>query len=153
MTNTTLTGLITGNINGILLNISSNYKLLSGFIFGPSINLSGKNLSNIDLSNTNLTNANLTNANLSNANLLNIIIENTNLLNVNLIRIITEELYGGGARGGKSWFGCTWQLMNRLSMPESYGCIAREEVTKLKKTTLLTFFKVCNRINYGLYRT
>jgi len=64
--------------------------------------------------------------------------------------LITELLYGGGARGGKSWFGCTWQLFNRLSMPESFGFIAREELTKLKKTTLLTFFKVCR--HYGLQK-
>ena len=62
--------------------------------------------------------------------------------------LITELLYGGGARGGKSWFGNTWQLFNRLSMPESYGLIAREEYSKLKDTTLRTFFKVCSF--YGL---
>lgn len=44
---------------------------------------------------------------------------------------------------GKSWLLCCWQLFNRLSMPESYGLIAREEMTKLKDTTLETFWKVC----------
>lgn len=64
--------------------------------------------------------------------------------------LITELLYGGGARGGKSWFGNTWELFNRLSMPESHGLIAREEYSKLKDTTLRTFFKVCSY--YGLRR-
>ena len=57
---------------------------------------------------------------------------------------ITEQLYGGAARGGKSWYGCTWQIMRRLAFPESYGLIAREEHTKLTDTTLKTFFKVCS---------
>lgn len=61
---------------------------------------------------------------------------------------ITEVLYGGGARGGKSWLGNLWQILRRISMPESAGLIAREELTKLKDTTLLTFFKVLKA--YGL---
>jgi len=56
--------------------------------------------------------------------------------------LTTEVLYGGAARGGKSWLGCTWQIMNRLAMPGSYGMIAREELTKLKDTTQKTFWKV-----------
>lgn len=55
-----------------------------------------------------------------------------------------EVLYGGGARGGKSWLLNLWQIMNRLSMPESAGLIAREELTKLKDTTQKTFFKVAS---------
>ena len=54
---------------------------------------------------------------------------------------VNEALYGGGSRGGKSWLGCTWQLFNRMTMPNSFGMIAREELSKLKDTTLLTFFK------------
>ena len=64
--------------------------------------------------------------------------------------IINELLFGGGSRGGKSWLGCKWKLFNRLTMPGSFGLTAREELTKLKDTTLLTFIKVCNF--YGLER-
>ena len=63
---------------------------------------------------------------------------------------ITEQLYGGAARGGKSWYGCTWQIMRRLAYPESYGLIAREEHTKLTDTTLKTFFKVCSFLELEL---
>ena len=56
--------------------------------------------------------------------------------------ITNEILYGGGARGGKSYLGCVWQILRRITMPESFGLIAREELTKLRDTTVLTFFKV-----------
>jgi len=54
--------------------------------------------------------------------------------------VVNEVLYGGSARSGKSVLGCDWQIFRRLSMPESYSLIGREELTKLKDTTLLTFF-------------
>jgi len=64
--------------------------------------------------------------------------------------IVNELLFGGGSRGGKSWLGCKWKLFNRLTMPESQGLTAREELTKLKDTTLLTFVKVLNY--YGMVK-
>jgi phage terminase large subunit len=54
---------------------------------------------------------------------------------------VNEVLFGGAARGGKSVLGCTWKIMRRLSMPESFGLIAREEYSKLRDTTILTYFK------------
>lgn len=53
-----------------------------------------------------------------------------------------EVMYGGGARGGKSWIGNTWINMQALELPGSAWLVAREELTKLRDTTLLTFFKV-----------
>lgn len=64
-----------------------------------------------------------------------------------------EVLYGGGARGGKSWLGCLWQQCRRITMPRSYGLIGREELTKLKDTTLLTFFKVARKYGFDKYFT
>ena len=57
-----------------------------------------------------------------------------------------EIMYGGGARGGKSWLGNGWILMAALSMPGSAWLVAREELTKLKDTTLITYFKVANAL-------
>jgi len=57
-----------------------------------------------------------------------------------------EIMYGGGARGGKSWIGNAWVLMCCLSMPGSAFLVAREELTKLRDTTLNTFFKVTNAL-------
>jgi hypothetical protein len=55
-----------------------------------------------------------------------------------------EVLYGGGARGGKSWLGTGWVIMECIQKPKSSWLIAREELTKLKDTTLITFFKVAS---------
>lgn len=55
---------------------------------------------------------------------------------------ITEVLYGGGARGGKSYLGCLWQILNRLKYPHSAGMIGRYDFVTLQNTTLVTFFEV-----------
>lgn len=59
-----------------------------------------------------------------------------------------EVLYGGGARGGKSWLGCAWILIECMQKPGSSWLVAREELTKLKDTTLLTFFKVVKELQF-----
>ena len=53
---------------------------------------------------------------------------------------VTEVLYGGAAGGGKSWLGCMWQIRRRLDYPGTRGAIGRDELTKLRRTTLKTFF-------------
>ena len=55
---------------------------------------------------------------------------------------VTEVLYGGGARGGKTFLGCLWQIIRRIQMAGSVGLVCREESTKLKDTTIVTFFEV-----------
>lgn len=53
-----------------------------------------------------------------------------------------ELVYGGGARGGKSFLGCFWIITSAMSMQGSSWLIAREELKRLKQTTMRTFFKV-----------
>lgn len=55
----------------------------------------------------------------------------------------TEVYYGGAAGGGKSSLGCYWQLKRRLKFPGTKGLIGRSELKTLKKTTLSSFFEVC----------
>lgn len=55
----------------------------------------------------------------------------------------TELLFGGGAGGGKSAFGCYWQLKRRLKYPGTRGVIGRASLKTLKETTLNTFFQIC----------
>jgi len=57
-------------------------------------------------------------------------------------REISELIFGGGARGGKSFLGSFWIITSAMSMPQSNWLVAREELKALKRTTLRTFFKV-----------
>jgi hypothetical protein len=61
---------------------------------------------------------------------------------------LDEILFGGGARGGKSFLGCTWILFNCLTMPESAWLIVRKDLTRIKDTTVPTMLKVLK--NYGV---
>jgi len=54
----------------------------------------------------------------------------------------SEVLYWGGARWGKSYFGCAWIIMQCLSKSGSAWIIWRNELKRLRQTTLLTFFEV-----------
>jgi len=65
-----------------------------------------------------------------------------------LIDDLTNELvYGGGARGGKSFLGSFWVIMGATRLyPGSSWLIAREELKRLKQTTMRTFFKVCQML-------
>lgn len=67
--------------------------------------------------------------------------------------IHTEIGYGGGASGGKSYLGCVWITSMCLANPDTGWLIGRRELTNLKKTTLLTLFKVFKEfgITEGMY--
>lgn len=61
-------------------------------------------------------------------------------------REISELVFGGGARGGKSYLGSFWIITSAMKMPYSNWLIAREELKALKRTTLRTFFKVLGKL-------
>jgi len=60
----------------------------------------------------------------------------------------TEIGYGGGAGGGKTWLGCYWLVSSCIAYPGTTWCLARKELVNLKRTSLITYFKVCNE--YGV---
>lgn len=68
-----------------------------------------------------------------------------------------EVLLGGAAGGGKSTFGCYWQLKNRFKYPGSVGLIGRSTLKTLMETTVQTFHKVAKMqgfafgIDYKMY--
>jgi phage terminase large subunit len=56
--------------------------------------------------------------------------------------ITTEVLFGGGAGGGKSAFGCYWILKCAIMFPSTRWLIGRAVLKTLKETTLVTLFEV-----------
>ena len=55
----------------------------------------------------------------------------------------TEVLFGGAAGGGKSWVGCAWLILLCLKYPKTRYLMGRSKLDALKKTTLNTFFEIC----------
>lgn len=57
---------------------------------------------------------------------------------------IAEIHFGGAAGGGKTWLGAESRLVRALAYPGYKSFIGRNELTRLKATSYLTFEKVCN---------
>jgi len=51
-------------------------------------------------------------------------------------------LFGGGAGGGKSWFGCEWLIVMCLAYPGTKWFMGRNELKRLMASTYVTFQKV-----------
>ena len=54
----------------------------------------------------------------------------------------TEIGYGGAAYGGKSYLGCFWITANALAYPDTGWLLGRKDLINLRRTTLLTLFKL-----------
>ncbi len=59
---------------------------------------------------------------------------------------VYEVFAGGGAGGGKSWLGCTWQIWRRIMQPGTRGFIGRENFTALRDSTMNTYFSTLERM-------
>jgi len=57
----------------------------------------------------------------------------------------TELLFGGASGPGKSYLGCVWLIYSCLRYPGSRWLMGRAVLKRLKESTLLTFFQVCNK--------
>jgi len=60
---------------------------------------------------------------------------------------IKELLFGGAAYGGKSWVGCEWFLWACLAYPGIRCFIGRHRLKQIRKSTIVTFKKVCKKHN------
>lgn len=65
------------------------------------------------------------------------------VLNNSQIRFLN---FGGGRSGGKSWLGWVWLITNCYAYPGTKWFCGREELKRLRMTTLRTFFKVCKAL-------
>lgn len=54
----------------------------------------------------------------------------------------TEIGYGGAAYGGKSYLGCFWITASALAYPDTGWLLGRKDLINLRRTTLLTLFKL-----------
>lgn len=60
-------------------------------------------------------------------------------------------IYGGAAGGGKSFLGCFWLLIMCLSYPNSRWFIGREELKRIRQSTLISWAKVCSLLGFKDY--
>tara|TARA_R100000306_G_C4365965_1_gene137658 strand:- start:87 stop:1403 length:1317 start_codon:yes stop_codon:yes gene_type:complete len=56
-----------------------------------------------------------------------------------------EVLFGGSAGGGKSFLGTSFLIIMALRFPKTRYLLGRSKLDNLKKTTLNTFFEVCEQ--------
>lgn len=54
-----------------------------------------------------------------------------------------NSCFSGGFGNGKTYVGCQKMLFLLLTFPNTRGVIARYEESKLRQTTMVTFYKVC----------
>lgn len=59
----------------------------------------------------------------------------------------TEILYGGSVYSGKSYLACVYAIYMSITYPTTRGAICRARLTSLEKSTLQTFFQICNNHN------
>ncbi len=60
---------------------------------------------------------------------------------------ISEICYGGGGRGGKSYVGSAHVVMTGLEHEGMVSFVARQELKRLKRTTVSTMLKFCRAAN------
>lgn len=63
----------------------------------------------------------------------------------NITKIV---VYGGAAGGGKSYLGCFWLLIMCINYPGSRWFIGREELKRIRQSTLISWAKVCSLLKF-----
>jgi phage terminase large subunit len=77
----------------------------------------------------------------------NIIAEWEKEINTHYLNPINFIGYGGGAFSGKSWLECYWITTMCMAFPGTAWGLGRKELVYLKKTTLVTLWKVFSECN------
>ena len=99
-----LTGVRSGGIEFLPALLPDPWRIVGGYLIGPSANLASANLTGANLTGANLTNANLTGANLTNANLTGANLTNANLTSANMAyaNLTNANLFGADLTGVRS---------------------------------------------------
>jgi len=66
--------------------------------------------------------------------------------------VTTVLLYGGAAGGGKSFLGGFWLITVCLAYPGTKWFIAREELKRIRQSTLISFFKVAKMLGVTSFK-
>ena len=112
------TGTRSGGVRGTPASLTKGYKLLSGYLIGPKVNLVSTvltkvNLTGADLAGANLTSADLAGTNLFAANLVSAVFDSANLTGANLQRAnATSAQFSPATLTGAHVFGTTFHLAN-----------------------------------------
>jgi len=61
-------------------------------------------------------------------------------------QVHTDGLFGGSAGPGKSFFGCTFEIVSALKYRGTRGIILRHTYSDLLESTMQTFFEVCAKM-------
>jgi hypothetical protein len=59
---------------------------------------------------------------------------------------VRQMLFGGSLGGGKSFLGTTWLCIQCVNYPKTRYFIARNELTEIRKSTLLTFYDAATKM-------
>ena len=61
-------------------------------------------------------------------------------------------IYGGAAGGGKSFLGCFWLFTMAMSYPSTRWFIGREELKRIRQSTLVSWAKMCKLIQFNEFK-
>ena len=100
---TVVTRLKSGDVTGVPAGLPANWKIVEGYLVGPTANLTSANLAYVDLSNCNLTGVDLTGADLSGANL-----QGSTVTNAILSQSTTYLVHSGGLIGSPASLPSDW---------------------------------------------
>jgi uncharacterized protein YjbI with pentapeptide repeats len=164
ITNLASSGL-TGGSGGSAVVLPSGYSIISGYIFGPSVNMSSvdiygiviqasqscssanfssANLTNADLSGVNLSNANFTGANLTNANF-----ANTNLSGVTFTSTQAQQLLRNSANTSNQTIQNSLAQLQISELRTSFSTILVDDVIDLSSSVTVFTPTVVSGTNQG----
>lgn len=122
LTGANLMGIKSGNVKGYPI-LPEGWRIINGYLIGPSADvtdadLSGSDLSGIDLSGTNFSRSNLTNVNFTNTNITNANFMGANLTNITPMSIYENIDLTGAILPENNYLQYNYFISNHISMSD-----------------------------------